>query len=193
MKMNMTESKEINGQYLGREYMNSKGVDKNGKTWKRYKLKFACQVAGGKTLSLSFTAFDQYCKGFDQVEEGEYYRVVYEAEERTNQSGQTYISKTARELNKTDTAINSPADQTALNEKSPQEQATGALGLNVKVPIIEVLTDFLKKYPKIDEYTKEMMCFATYFMKVNEPDNPLWKHIRSVFEKKVDKDLGELI
>ena len=83
------------GIFVGKELAGS--GEKNGKKWTRYKIKFKPRMDA--ETGFSFTVFTplKAKKTFqlDELKEGEEYKVLFVAEERTNNQGQEYTSKTA--------------------------------------------------------------------------------------------------
>ena len=95
----MTEERKplenTEGYFLGKELAGE--GEKEGKKGRRYKAKFKPSMDSEKAFS--FTCFDPLrAKGTKQLsdlEEGKEYRICFASEERTNDAGQTYTSKTA--------------------------------------------------------------------------------------------------
>lgn len=152
--MNMVEQKNINGKYLGREFVKEGVAQKSGKAWKLYKTKFECNTPS-KVIQLSFTTFDT-TPGMKELEENKSYKIDYEAEQRTHHSGGEYTAKTAKTF--TATANN---DNNGDNSTPPPK---------VDHDFDEVLEEFNKLYSTVTERIKRKMCCFSYFAKKNSPD-----------------------
>ena len=148
------ENKNINGKYLGREFVKEGVAQKSGKAWKLYKTKFECNTPS-KVIQLSFTTFDS-TPGMKELEENKSYKIDYEAEQRTHpDSGNEYTAKTAKTF--TPTANN---DNNGDNSTPPP----------VNHDFDEVLEEFNKLYSTVTERIKRKMCCFSYFAKKNSPD-----------------------
>ncbi len=96
------ENKQLTGIYMGKEWTKKTGTDKNGDVWKLYKCKFDVPLSS-KVAELLFSAFDLYCKGYKELEEGMIYLIKFEAETKFNEKFNKDVTyKTANQFIKQD-------------------------------------------------------------------------------------------
>jgi len=84
------------GFYFGNELLGY-GTNKEGKAWTRFKAKFRPSMESGGQFS--FTVFSplkaKNTKQLEELKAGERYTVLFSSEDRVNEAGQEYTSKTA--------------------------------------------------------------------------------------------------
>jgi len=172
--MNMTDNKFVTGEYLGKEYLKLSGVDKNGKTWKKFKTTFSCGREGRDDMKLSFGTFDIYARGFDKLIEGDLYTISYEESEYDHPEHGKVKSKNAREFVPT----------TGKNVNTPESKTESGM--------LYPLDELYEKYKgKIQEQDRDIAKFCQFYIAANHPQK--YKDIKEFYTKREDKDMGEII
>lgn len=95
----MAEEKKVNptteGYFVGKELF--KEGEKNGKSWKMYKLKFKPRMDSEK--GFTFTVFNeamaQGSKKLEELKEGHQYKIIYDERDVVNNEGIPFTAKTA--------------------------------------------------------------------------------------------------